>query len=119
MLFGTMAKPSPFARSSASLSKWASSSNVDEDLHVEPGRPKFARAADEKANDWGSERASMFKVGQSVKAIDSRGVVKAGSIGKVTKVEKTNAGAFVYHVDFGKEGTARMLQASLKAASRP
>lgn len=126
MLFVTMANPSPFARKS-SLSKWASGSPED-DLQFEPGRPKFARHADEKARravDEAStydipekkkrEALAKYKVGTKVKASGYAGVVKIGSVGKVLEVlERTSSGAIRYKVDFGSEGVATVLEQSLQ-----
>ena len=126
MLFVTMANKSPFARTT-SLSKWASGSPED-DLNFEPGRPKFARQADEKArkavdNDWQLSKEqkdkalAKYKVGTKVRASGYAGVMPVGAVGVVKKIlESTSSGAIRYEVEYSdKNGkvTARVLEASL------
>lgn len=116
----------PFARKSA-LGRWATG-NPEDDLHTEPGRPKLARRADEEgrravekdyklSEDEKTAALAKYKVGMKVKASGyAGGVIKLGQVGTVTKVERTMAGAFRYTVDFGKDGYAKVLEASLQRA---
>ncbi len=121
---------SPFARKAVNpMQKWASHDPGD-DLHIEPGRPQKARHADENAkNELRRERdyakpedkakidtaLAKFKVGQKVTGSPSA-FKMGGKTGTITKMERGNAGQFVYTIALVGGGTERALESELKRA---
>lgn len=107
------------------MQKWASSDPGD-DLHIEPGRPSFAKHADERAtraveNDYQLSKEqkdkalAKFKVGAKVRGNASAFKMK-GKSGKITKMERTAAAAFVYTIALDGGGTERALESELQRA---
>jgi hypothetical protein len=113
----------PFARKSA-ISKWAAGSSPEDDLHVEPGRPKFAQHADTKARravedawdipkDKKTEALAKYKPGSKVRG-NAMAVRMKGKSGKVKSVSQTGAGAFRYVITLDGGGTDTALESELQ-----
>jgi len=99
---------------------------AEDDLHVERGRPNFARHADEKARsaverDWElkdedkTKALAKFKVGAKVAGNPSAFKMR-GKKGTVASVHRGRAGQFIYTINVDGGGSEQALETELERA---
>ena len=126
MMFDTMAKPSPFARTSA-MTSWARSPDTDDRGALQGIARSTQRNADREVEgafgvsqkEKDLHMGGRFRVGERVKGAPNGFKIKAGQYGTVTKKEKAASGAIAYMVKLDGGGEVRVLDSELVRGSKP